>query len=325
MTSLALRPLPQHPPAEAGVSAIVVSYQTGSCLWDCIESIMAEAAIDELILVDNGNPVEVLNSLRWLAAREPRLRLVSGHGNVGFAGGCNRGAAMARGDRLLFLNPDLTLAPEAVSKLSACLEAAPARRGPLVVGGRLLHPSGAEQRGCRRDAVTIWKALVSFSGLGRLERWHPLLRDPHREHDPLPEGPAAVGAVSGAMLMLTREDFQTLGGFDEGYFLHVEDLDLCARAYAAGGEVVFHPAAACTHIGGASNASPLFVEQCKAKGFARYFKRFARSPAERLIAALLEPALGAIFTVRGALKALLKPAAKEQRRAVSLGRNALRG
>lgn len=280
------------------VTAVIVTYRNGVCLWACLEAALGEPAIGQIVVVDNGNTPEVAAELRQRAA-DPRLTLIEGQGNVGFARACNLGAAAADGDWLIFLNPDLTLRPGAVT---AMLQAAEGRRAPCIVGGRLLDVSGREQRGARRALITPWRAAVAFSGLHRILPLSPAFADPHWERQPVPSGPISVGAVSGALLLVRASDYRALGGFDEGYFLHVEDLDLCRRAQEAGGEVVFQPAAEGVHIGCASDAASLFVERCKAQGFARYFKRFARTPGERLAAAALTPVLYALFSLRGALK-----------------------
>jgi len=292
---------PDGPPIRPRVSAVIVSFHTGPCLWASLGAALDDPDINEVIVVDNGNPQDVTEGLRELAASRSKLKLETGHGNVGFARGCNLGAQASSGDLLLFLNPDLALRPRAVSRLLRAY-AHRSARGPIIVGGRLLAPSGAEQRGSRRDIITPWSAFVSFSGLGALEKLHPALREPHRNRDPLPVGPQRVGSVSGAMLLVSKADYADLEGFDEGYFLHVEDLDLCRRAWAAGGEVIFTPDAEGVHIGCTSKASRLFVERYKAQGFSRYFERFAEGPVERAVVAAVTPAFAAAFTLRGVLK-----------------------
>jgi hypothetical protein len=286
-----------------GLCAVIVSYHTGPALWACIQAALGDPEIAQVVVVDNGNPPAATEQLHALAANRTGLTVLSGHGNIGFSAGCNLGAAAAAGSTLLFLNPDLELRAGAVRALLRTLDQADPG-GPVVVGGRLLCPDGSEQRGARRDHITPWSALVAMTGLGKLERIAPVFRDPHRERDPVPVGPQRVGAVSGAMLLMRRGDFEAVGGFDPSYFLHVEDLDLCRRVWAAGGEVVFAPDAEGVHIGRTSRASGVFVERCKAQGFARYFARFAASPLERAAAAVLAPLLGAALLTRGFLRDL---------------------
>ncbi len=295
---------PSGPAARQILSAVMVSYQTGPILWHALRAALAEPLIEEIWLVDNGNPPDVLARLKSQAGIEPRLRLLTGHGNIGFGPACNLAAAQAGGDCLLLLNPDLQIQPGAAAQLVEGLAHA---RSPAIIGGRILSEDGREQRGARRDRLTPWTALVSASGLGRLEKLHTLFRDPHRENDPLPAGPIPVGAVSGAFLMMRRADYLALGGFDPAFFLHVEDVDLCARAKTAGGDVVFHPLANGLHSGASSQASSLFIERHKARGFGLLFARQARGPWQKAGFALIAAMLGLAFTARGFLRDLRKP------------------
>ena len=277
-----------------GVSAIVVSYRTGPALAACLDRLEAAPLVDEIIVVDNGNPPEIVAAL---GARGGKVTLNTGHGNIGFARACNLGAAAARGDLLAFLNPDLLIEPGCIEAMQAALG-----RAPCIVGARILWPDGREQRGARRDTITPWTAVVSALGLGRFESLSTLLRDPHREGDPAPDSPLRVGAVSGAAMLMRRADFAALAGFDENYFLHAEDLDLCRRANEAGGDVLFAPAARAIHIKSTSDESSLRVEGAKARSLSRYLFKFARSPGAVLGAALVVPPLCAALIARGMLR-----------------------
>lgn len=253
------------------VSVVMVSYHTGPCLQSALEAALAQPAPLELILVDNGNPDDVRAGLAALAAREPRLHLVAGHGNIGFARGSNLGARRARGRYLLVLNPDTELSPDAVARLVA--EGERLSR-PWLLGPRILNPDGSEQRGDRRGVLTPGRAIVEGIGLYRLL---PVARF-NREGEPLPAATAPVAVVSGAAMFLTRDDFWAVGGFDERYFLHVEDIDFCYRFTRAGGRVFFAPHVTVTHHRGSSRASPVVVEWHKTRGFLRYFWTHFRTP-----------------------------------------------
>lgn len=289
-------PPPSGPVPGSAISALMVSFQTGPILWQALNAALAEPMIGEIWLVDNGNAPGVLTRLESLARAEPRLRLLAGEGNIGFGRACNLAAARAGGDLILLLNPDLLIQPGAAAQMLGALAQA---KSPAIIGGRILGKDGQEQRGARRDRLTPWTALVAVSGMGRLERLHKLFRDPHREKDPLPDAPISVGAVSGAFLMMRRADYLALGGFDPAFFLHVEDVDLCARAKAAGGDVVFQPSAIGMHSGASSQASSLFIERHKARGFALLFARHAQTPWERLGGMAVAALLGIAFTLRG--------------------------
>ena len=256
------------PPGE--VSVIMVSYRTGPVLALAVDAALApdQEGVTELILVDNGNSPGVTAALARRMVTEPRLRLISGHGNVGYARGCNLGAREARGRHLLLLNPDCCLKPGAVPALLA--EAA-ALGAEWMLGCRVRNPDGTEQRGSRRALLTPLTALVEAF---RLDRLSPKLFQRHRlsQHETaLPERIARVPAISGACMMLPATTYRAAGGLDEGYFLHVEDLDLCLRLHRAGIPTYFAPHVEAVHHASTSCTHPLVIEWHKTRGFLRYF------------------------------------------------------
>ena len=263
--------LSQHCDEQEGISVIMVSYWTGPVLSAAIESVLApnQDGAAELIVVDNGNPPAVTRELARRAEEEARLTLVSGHGNVGFARGCNIGVRRARGRYLLLLNPDCCLSPGAIPAL---LAEAKTLGDDWMLGCRVLNPDGSDQRGSRRTLLTPYTALVETF---RLDRLAPRLLRRYRlnHHDsPLPEVTTCVPAVSGACMMLPAATFHAVGGMDEGYFLHVDDLDLCFRLHRAGIPVYFTPHVEVVHHAGSSRRSPVLVEWHKMRGFLRYFR-----------------------------------------------------
>jgi N-acetylglucosaminyl-diphospho-decaprenol L-rhamnosyltransferase len=248
--------------------------------------VLAEPLVDEFVIVDNGSPADEAERLRALGLTEPRVVLQQGHGNVGFARGANMGAETARGEYIVFLNPDANLQPGCIEALVAAFEDQPV---PTVVGARVMNTDGTEQRGGRRGEVTPVTTLLSFGHLTALFKTGQV-RDPPRARA-LPDAPVPMPTISGACFALRREDFEVLGGFDEGYFLHVEDIDLCWRARQAGGQVLFQPAAQVIHLGHTSLEHPLKVEFHKGVGLSRYFIKRADTVQRYVIAVLLAPAI----------------------------------
>lgn len=286
------RSAPAH---SVSVSAVVVSYRTGPVLEDCLDALQADVEIADIIVVDNGNPPEVEAGLRRRAAGSGgRVRLVGEGMNRGFAAGCNLGVRSATGERLLFVNPDAVLKPGSVGALEA---ARLGRRAPVLVGGKIVGPDGAEQRGGRRGRLDLASGAGTFLGLAGL-KLHPRLASIDRSGEPEPEGPTPMPVVSGAFMYLSWADFMTLGGFDERYFLHVEDIDLCRRVEKLGGEVIYTPHAQVVHEGATSDAPVLVVERWKAKSLARYFDLHAAGPFSRAGARLLSPFIGAALMLR---------------------------
>ncbi len=251
----------------------MVSYQTGPVLFESIEAVLAanQRGVDEVILVNNGNPDSVAAALTRMSAVEPRLKIVSGQGNVGFARGCNIGAAESKSRYLLLLNPDCRLAPSAVPSL---LTEASTLGDDWLLGCRLTDAAGREQRATRRAFLTPRTALVEALRLDRFAPFRPL--NLHRE--PLPERTTRVPVISGACMMLPTSTYRSVSGMDEGYFLHVDDLDFCLRLHRVGIPVYFTPHVTAIHHGGTSSANPVWVEWCKTRGFLRYFRRHFFGP-----------------------------------------------
>jgi N-acetylglucosaminyl-diphospho-decaprenol L-rhamnosyltransferase len=257
------------------ISAVMVSYRTGPVLFDSIRSVLSDPDIHELVLVNHDNPTNVTVRLDTLAAAEPRLNVIHTGANLGFGRGCNIGARASSGDYILLLNPDTLIARGAARIMVSTANALP----PVsIVGARILNTDGTEQRGGRRGGLTLLSAMLSFTGLARIL---PGVRDFHREHEPLPSGPVEAPSVSGAAMLMSRETFQLLNGFDERYFLHVEDIDICERARRMGGRVMFEPRAAFVHVGSTSSANILLVEWHKAKGLNLFFRTYS-GPAGQL-------------------------------------------
>ncbi|MFN3313748.1 MAG: glycosyltransferase family 2 protein [Hyphomonas sp.] len=262
-------------------AALVVTYRTGPRLVECLYALKADPAITEIVIADNGNPPEVQAWLaRFVEGCGGRAKLVP-LGNPGFGAGVNRAASEAGSAHLLIVNPDCVIRRGSVEALLAALDGAAA---PAIIGGRIFDLAGREQRGGRRRTLTLARAL----GLGK---WT-------LEGDPPPSGPIPVGAISGAFFLMRRADFDRLGGFDEGYFLHVEDVDLCRRALEAGGSVIYQPLAGALHYTSTSHAPAAEVQAHKAVSLTRYFRKFARGPAERALVELAVPFIALALKLR---------------------------
>jgi len=250
------------------VSVIMVSYHTGPALETSIRAVLKQAEPVELIIVDNGNPETVIKKLLELAQSDQRVQIKSGHGNIGFSRACNLGAKAARGDHILLLNPDTELPDNAIRHLlqeSAKLET------PWLLGAKILNPDGTEQRGSRRDHLNPWNAFVEFSGLHKLFPNNPKFKRFNFNETACPPELTEVPMISGAFMFCRRQDYWAIGGMDEGYFLHVEDVDFCFRFRSSGGTIYFTPKVELLHLQGTSDSSAARVEWSKGRGLRRYF------------------------------------------------------
>lgn len=259
-------------------TAIVVSYHTGQSLKECLYALASDPAVDAVRIVDNGNPETMRGWLRQFCESRPGVTLIDAGGNIGFGAGVNHGAAGIEAGDLLIINPDAILKRGSIEALQQAAEDQPS---PCVVGGNVFDTYGREVRGPRRRKLTLLRALTTFSG------WNTWTL----ERSPPPKGPVPVGAVSGALMLISAKDFTALDGFDEGFFMHVEDVDICRRASEAGGITVYTPQAGALHYGATSEAPAKRVAGYKADSLVYYFRKHASGPLERLAVNLIEPLL----------------------------------
>ncbi|MEM9054784.1 MAG: glycosyltransferase family 2 protein [Pseudomonadota bacterium] len=262
--------------SQPAISAIVVTYQTGPHLKECLYALVADPDIDEIIIVNNGNPEQMLNWLQGFASQHEGAQLISGHGNIGFGAGVNLGVCEAAGPHILVINPDAVLRRDSLPGMQAV---AGSLASPWIVGGKIYDIRGREERGGRRRELTLWRAVMSLLGLNT---WTLEMTPPPRE-------PVDMPAISGAFFLTSKGSLAVLNGFDEGYFLHVEDVDLCRRCWDAGGIVKYDPRAGALHYGSTAEAPSRIVAKHKADSLERYFRRFSKGPFERLLITLAMP------------------------------------
>lgn len=251
------------------VSAIIVNYNAGALLRGCVDSLLSSQLAIQIIIVDNASHDLSLDNLPSL----PQLQVIRNPTNVGFAAACNIGIGAARAPFLFFVNPDCYFQADPVPTLLAALQAED-RIG--MVGGFLVNNDGSEQGGGRRAVPTPWRSFVRAFGLYRFaKRWPELFFDFHLHNQPLPQGNVDVEAISGACMLVKREAVNDVGLWDEGYFLHCEDLDWCMRFWQKGWKIQFVPDARIYHaLGACSKSRRIFVEWHKHKGMARYYDKF---------------------------------------------------
>jgi GT2 family glycosyltransferase len=253
------------------VSLVVVNYNAGHLLAKCIQSSLNQ--VDEIIIVDNASTDCSLDRGEEQYSANSKIKLIRNEKNLGFAAACNIGFSHATTDLILFLNPDCQLDKHAVAEMKRDLLSG---EDVGMAGGLLLNPDGTEQGGGRRSIPTPWRSFVRAFGLYRLsKRWPKLFSDFYLHELPLPKNAVEVEAISGACMMVKRKAVDSVGSWDEGYFLHCEDLDWCMRFRIEGWKILFVPSARITHaLGACSKGRPLFVEWHKHKGMMRFYRKF---------------------------------------------------
>ena len=231
------------------LSILIVTYNSASLIGGLLEQLRKQLLAPdgiraEVILVDNASG----DATADLVAREfPWVNLVRSAKNLGFAAGNNLAAQKARGQFLLLLNPDAVPAPGSLGAGVQLMRADP-RVG--LGGGKLVAPDGTLQPSARMFP-TLRDELFTMSGLAaRFPRSPLLARMDRRWADP--ERQAPVDWIPGAFVFIGRKVWNTLGGFDERFFMYYEEVDLCRRLQDQGFTVQYWPQLKATHIGGAS-------------------------------------------------------------------------
>lgn len=205
--------------------AVVVTHNSAKTITACLAS-LREAGCREIIVVDNASTDATTS------ADMTGVRLVRNPTNNGFGAAGNQGAAILTTPYVLFLNPDAALLPTALSVAEAYVRDEPQVGG---LGLQLLDDRGRAQRDNWGNEVTLGSLLW--------RKIRPL---------PLATNITACAWVSGGALLVRRDAFIAAGGFDPGFFMYWEDVDLCRRLRALGWKIVFMPQAQVKHQRGHS-------------------------------------------------------------------------
>lgn len=243
----------------AGIAAVVVSHNSEETIDDCLQRLRNAGGVTEIRVVDNDSCDATLEIVQRHAVADPRLRFIANPDNPGFAVACNQGALDGSAPWLAFVNPDCLVEPDTLAKLRVHAEA----QAPALLGADLVSEQGVRDAAARRHDPDF-AAMLRSPAAARLGV----------EVDDT-SSIQHVDAVSGALMLLPRWLFARVEGFDQGYRLHAEDLDLCRRVRDVGANVLVANDVRVVHVRGVSSRSrPLFVEWHKHRGLWRYFGKF---------------------------------------------------
>lgn len=226
------------------ISAVIVSYNTRDLTLECLQTLGADLAgvPSEIFVVDNASTDGSVEAIR---AAFPSAHVLANSENVGFGAANNQAMRRARGKYFLLLNSDAFPRPGAIPALMAYLDQNPTAG---VAGPRLLNRDGTLQRSCYHFPTPgqAWRENLGISRL--LSQGSPLAD--YRDWDHASE--REVDFMIGACLLVRREVFGQLGGFDERFFMYQEEADWQRRINGAGWRVQFTPSAEVVHFGGES-------------------------------------------------------------------------
>ncbi len=263
------------------VSVIIVNYNGGELLTECVRLVLASTIPVMVYVVDNASTDHSLLHLQQTLGADQRLHITSNSVNLGFAKAANQAVPTAPGEYLLFLNPDCLIRPDTLARFVTTMAHYP-QAG--MAGCLVQNIDGTEQPGCRRRVPTPWRTIVRILHLDRLFPNHPAVQSFVLTSQPLPVAPVALEGISGACMFVRRTALAEVGLMDEAYFLHCEDLDWFMRFRAQHWEILFIPEIAVTHVKGVcSQGQPIRVLWYKHRGMVRFYRKFFRRQYPRFL------------------------------------------
>ncbi|MGZ8764445.1 MAG: glycosyltransferase family 2 protein [Acidimicrobiia bacterium] len=227
-------------------AAVVVNYNAGDALVACVDSLLADTSAGgppEIVVVDNASDDGSANAL---AAVHPGVTLVRAPTNLGFSRANNLGVAATYAPVVAAVNPDVEVDRGTAGAMLECLDAS---ADLAAVGPRVHNPDGSQYPSAR--VVPSGIDAVGHAILGLIWPANPFTRRYHRL-DADWSSPRDVGWLSGSALWFRRTAFDEVGGWDEGFFMYLEDVDLCARWTESGWRVAYEPSGAVLHLQGLS-------------------------------------------------------------------------
>jgi N-acetylglucosaminyl-diphospho-decaprenol L-rhamnosyltransferase len=227
------------------ISLVLVNYNGSDFIDDCLNSIdrVFDCCDREVIIIDNFSTDD---SVKIVKDNFPQFKLITSQVNLGFSKANNLAVKYSQGNHLLFLNTDTILTENTPQILSDYLNQNP---NVGAVGSRITFEEGSYQLSAGKLpnlAIELWDKIKY--GLDR--RWHQLFSGIYdRQYSTIRE----VGWLTGACLMIRRDVFEQIGGFDESFFMYFEDKDICKRVRDAGFKVVYYPETSLIHLLGGSS------------------------------------------------------------------------
>lgn len=254
------------------LDVVIVSYRSPELLRACLASLgEALSGPMRVIVVDNASAD---GTVEMVSAEFPEVELIAADRNLGFAAATNLGIRRGKAEYVLALNPDTRLTRGCLDRVTQVMDARPEVG---ICGPRLVREDGSFDHAAKRLFPTPLGALVHFAGSPRSQ-----YRAPGVE-----EGP--VDAVNGAFMLMRRRMLDEIGLFDEGYWMYMEDLDLCCRAKQAGWVTWYEPSVEVMHVKRGTTSgrrSPRLVYHFH-RGMFRFYRRHYAPGRSRVLNALV--------------------------------------
>jgi len=269
------------------LSIIILSYNTAALTKQTIESVLkslTSAHVNyEIIVFDNASSDKSVDFVKAIAKKHKTVKIIAHKENLGFSKGNNVALQSARGEYILFLNSDIIVQDDAISKLFDYYKLN--QESVHFVGGKLFNKDGTLQpSGGPFYSLPIVFAALFLKG----DHWGLSRQSPEKI--------MPIDWVSGACLLTTKKIFKTVGGFDEEIFMYMDEIDLLYRAHKMKFQTYFYPYAPFIHLGSASSEGKTYPILQVYKGFIYFYKKHHSPLAISLLLGMLQlKALTAIW------------------------------
>lgn len=232
------------------LTVIILNFNVRYLLESCLESVLTavQSISSEVIVVDNASSDESVTMIR---SRFPQVILLTNAENLGFAKANNQAIARARGRNILILNPDTIVNTSAVEESLACLTRS---EQVAAIGVKMTDGHGKFLKESKRGFPTLWASWWKLTGINRWFPQNPTLNHYYLGHLD-PNGAHEVEVLTGAFLMIKKKVLESIGGFDEGYFMYGEDIDLSHRIRAMGYKLIYLGTQSIVHLKGRSSSA----------------------------------------------------------------------
>lgn len=266
-------------PNRKDLAVIIVSWNVRDILLENLKALFQnEQSAFEVIVVDNASLDGTVEAIR---SHFPQVAIIANTKNEGFAKGCNQGMKAANAKHVLLLNPDMRVAPDALQKCIAYLDAHP---DVAVVGAKLIGEDGKLMHHMRRFP-TVWNQLAILLKLphlfpGLLKAYHAVDLDLEKEQK--------VDSVRGSYFAINKTALEKIGLLDERYFIWFEEVDYCRMAKEQGMRVMYVPSIVAHDLVGKSAAQQkkFWRQEAFTRSMVAYFKKWHPGWRARLLGAV---------------------------------------
>ncbi|HRN70732.1 MAG TPA: glycosyltransferase family 2 protein [Candidatus Woesebacteria bacterium] len=261
------------------LSIILISFNTAQITANCIESIYNSKDIKkialEVIVLDNASSDHSIQTIKSLQKKYSSLKLIESKENTGFSKGNNLAAKQAKGEYILFLNSDTLVLENAVYKLLTFYKTN--QQKAQFIGAKLFNKNMTSQP----SAGPFYSLSVVFGALFLKGDYWGLTRSS-------PDRTTKIDWVSGACIMTKKQYFDEVGGFDEGIFMYMEEIDLLYRARQKNYNTYFYPDAQFIHLGSASSNGKTFPILQVYNGFLYFYNKHHKGMALNILKGMLQ-------------------------------------